>query len=225
MGTSLYELERYEAALPAFAAVVARAAAERSGLGLQGPLRVPAEVVRGGRSSTCSRPARWVSARTRTSRLSCATTPRILLARVRAVRVRAAAAHRVRRRGQRQPEGDRGDGHRRAEDPVAAGGRAREPARAGAARRPRRLFHGGPAAGAGAAGVRGARRHATRDAPNTHYAYGVYLLREEPDRAIEEFKKELQLSPGHVAAHAADRVRVHQALRLGVGAGRGRSRP
>jgi tetratricopeptide (TPR) repeat protein len=38
------------------------------------------------------------------------------------------------------------------------------------------------------------------DAPNAHYAYGVYLLREEPDRAIEEFKKELQLSPGHVAA-------------------------
>jgi tetratricopeptide (TPR) repeat protein len=38
------------------------------------------------------------------------------------------------------------------------------------------------------------------DTPNVHYAFGVYLLREEPDRAIEEFKKELALSPGHVAA-------------------------
>jgi tetratricopeptide (TPR) repeat protein len=38
------------------------------------------------------------------------------------------------------------------------------------------------------------------DAPNVHYAYGVYLLREEPDRAIEEFKKEIARSPGHVPA-------------------------
>lgn len=38
------------------------------------------------------------------------------------------------------------------------------------------------------------------DAPNVRYAYGVYLLREEPDRAIDEFKKELLLSPGHVPA-------------------------
>jgi tetratricopeptide (TPR) repeat protein len=36
------------------------------------------------------------------------------------------------------------------------------------------------------------------DVPNVHYAYGVYLLRGETDRAIEEFKKELARSPGHV---------------------------
>ncbi len=36
------------------------------------------------------------------------------------------------------------------------------------------------------------------DMPNVHYAYGVYLLREEPDKAIEEFKKEIARSPGHV---------------------------
>jgi tetratricopeptide (TPR) repeat protein len=32
---------------------------------------------------------------------------------------------------------------------------------------------------------------------NVHYANGVYLLMEQPDRAIEEFKKELELQPGH----------------------------
>lgn len=36
------------------------------------------------------------------------------------------------------------------------------------------------------------------DAPNAHYAYGVYLLEDEPDRAIEEFQQELKGSPGHV---------------------------
>jgi tetratricopeptide (TPR) repeat protein len=36
------------------------------------------------------------------------------------------------------------------------------------------------------------------DAPNVHYAYGVYLLEDEPDRAIEEFQQELKGSPGHV---------------------------
>ena len=35
------------------------------------------------------------------------------------------------------------------------------------------------------------------DSPNVHYAYGVFLLGEDPDRAIEEFKKELKQSPGH----------------------------
>ena len=32
---------------------------------------------------------------------------------------------------------------------------------------------------------------------NVHYAYGVFLLQEKPDRAIEEFKRELELQPGH----------------------------
>ena len=36
------------------------------------------------------------------------------------------------------------------------------------------------------------------DAPNVHYAYGVYLLDEDPARAIEAFQQELKLSPGHV---------------------------
>jgi tetratricopeptide (TPR) repeat protein len=35
------------------------------------------------------------------------------------------------------------------------------------------------------------------ETPNVHYAYGVYLLGEQPDKAIEEFKKELELQPGH----------------------------
>ena len=35
------------------------------------------------------------------------------------------------------------------------------------------------------------------DSANVHYAYGIFLLGEDPDRAIEEFKKELKQSPGH----------------------------
>ncbi len=35
------------------------------------------------------------------------------------------------------------------------------------------------------------------ETPNVHYANGVYLLSEEPDKAIDEFKKELELQPGH----------------------------
>jgi tetratricopeptide (TPR) repeat protein len=35
------------------------------------------------------------------------------------------------------------------------------------------------------------------ETPNVHYANGVYLLAEQPDKAIDEFKKELELQPGH----------------------------
>lgn len=38
------------------------------------------------------------------------------------------------------------------------------------------------------------------DAPNVHYAYGVYLLDEDPGLAIAAFQQELKLSPGHVPA-------------------------
>ena len=34
------------------------------------------------------------------------------------------------------------------------------------------------------------------ETPNVHYANGVYLLAEQPDKAIEEFKKELEIQPG-----------------------------
>src|SRR5262245_36332188 len=36
------------------------------------------------------------------------------------------------------------------------------------------------------------------DSPSVHYAYGVLLLNEDPDRRIEEFKKALALQPGSV---------------------------
>ena len=55
------------------------------------------------------------------------------------------------------------------------------------------------------------------DSPNVHYAYGVFLLGEDPDRALEEFKKELKQSPGALVVDAADRLRVHQAVGLGSG--------
>jgi tetratricopeptide (TPR) repeat protein len=35
------------------------------------------------------------------------------------------------------------------------------------------------------------------ETPNVNYAYGVYLLLEDPDRALDAFKKELELQPGH----------------------------
>ncbi len=35
------------------------------------------------------------------------------------------------------------------------------------------------------------------EVPNVHYAYGVFLLQEYPDRAIEAFKRELEIQPGH----------------------------
>ena len=35
------------------------------------------------------------------------------------------------------------------------------------------------------------------DTPNVHYAFGVHLLQEQPDRAIEEFQRELELQPDH----------------------------
>jgi tetratricopeptide (TPR) repeat protein len=35
------------------------------------------------------------------------------------------------------------------------------------------------------------------ETPNVHYANGVYLSSEQPDKAIDEFKRELELQPGH----------------------------
>lgn len=36
--------------------------------------------------------------------------------------------------------------------------------------------------------------------PNVHYAYGTFLLPEEPDTALEEFRRELRTSPNHYHA-------------------------
>lgn len=35
------------------------------------------------------------------------------------------------------------------------------------------------------------------ETPNVHYARAVFFLQEKPDRAIDEFKRELELQPGH----------------------------
>ena len=35
------------------------------------------------------------------------------------------------------------------------------------------------------------------ETPNVHYAYGVFLLQEQPDKAIDELKRELELQPDH----------------------------
>ena len=36
--------------------------------------------------------------------------------------------------------------------------------------------------------------------PNVHYAFGVFLLQEQPDRGLAEFKRELELQPAHPAS-------------------------
>ena len=38
------------------------------------------------------------------------------------------------------------------------------------------------------------------DTPNVHYAYGVFLLIDTPDAALDEFRRELKFSPAHVPA-------------------------
>jgi len=38
------------------------------------------------------------------------------------------------------------------------------------------------------------------ETPNVHYAYGVFLLIEQPDKAIEQFKRELTFQPNHSAS-------------------------
>jgi tetratricopeptide (TPR) repeat protein len=35
-------------------------------------------------------------------------------------------------------------------------------------------------------------------AAGVHYAYGIFLMRDAPDAALDEFRRELELSPGHV---------------------------
>jgi predicted Zn-dependent protease len=36
--------------------------------------------------------------------------------------------------------------------------------------------------------------------PNIHYAFGVYMLPQDADAALKEFKRELEISPNHYAA-------------------------
>jgi tetratricopeptide (TPR) repeat protein len=38
------------------------------------------------------------------------------------------------------------------------------------------------------------------ETPNVHYAFGVFLMAEQPEKAIDEFKSELRVSPQHVWA-------------------------
>ena len=56
--------------------------------------------------------------------------------------------------------------------------------------------------------VRALRRLAEKypDAPNVHYAYGLYLSLEHPDEALEQFRQELRISPDHAMA----RVQIAQ---------------
>jgi tetratricopeptide (TPR) repeat protein len=35
------------------------------------------------------------------------------------------------------------------------------------------------------------------DAPNVHYAYGVFMLNQDADAALKEFRRELEISPSH----------------------------
>ena len=39
------------------------------------------------------------------------------------------------------------------------------------------------------------------DVPNVHYAFGVFLMSDDPDRALKEFDRELSVQPSHAASH------------------------
>lgn len=39
------------------------------------------------------------------------------------------------------------------------------------------------------------------DVPNVHYAFGVFLMSDNPDRALKEFERELVVQPSHATSH------------------------
>ena len=39
------------------------------------------------------------------------------------------------------------------------------------------------------------------DVPNVHYAFGVFLMSDDPDRALKEFERELSVQPSHATSH------------------------
>jgi tetratricopeptide (TPR) repeat protein len=39
------------------------------------------------------------------------------------------------------------------------------------------------------------------EVPHVHYAFAVFLLTDDPDRAIREFERELAIQPGHATSH------------------------
>ena len=51
------------------------------------------------------------------------------------------------------------------------------------------------------------------ETPNVHYAYGVFLLQEQPDKAIEEFKTGARAAAGACVVVDADRLRVPEGER------------
>jgi len=49
------------------------------------------------------------------------------------------------------------------------------------------------------------------DAPNVHYAYGVFLMNQDADAALKEFRRELEISPSHPAVDGSVGLRVYEA--------------
>ena len=61
------------------------------------------------------------------------------------------------------------------------------------------------------------------ETPHVHYAFGSFLVNEQGDRAIEEFKSELKISTRHPLAKLQIAYRVHPPRRVGIGAAVGRA--
>ena len=59
------------------------------------------------------------------------------------------------------------------------------------------------------------------DTPNVHYAYGVFLLGEQPEKAIELFQRELKVSPQNVYAKLQIAFAHIRARRVRAGAALG----
>ena len=46
--------------------------------------------------------------------------------------------------------------------------------------------------------------------PNVHYGFGVFMLSQDADVAMKEFKRELEISPNHFPAMVANGFRVFE---------------
>ena len=119
-----------------------------------------------------------------------------------------ADARRVRRERERQPACHRSHGHRDAADGDAAERSAAGPPRDGPDGRSRQLHDGDAQMTAAPRTAFEALVARYPETPNVHYAYGVFLLIEQPDKAIEEFKRELRDSAEPPGVTDADRLRI-----------------
>ena len=225
-GTAYYTLDQFPQCRESFRKVVRLAPKNGARLRVPRPLRVRAQGIR----PVAAAPAAVAHARRRRRagpRRRRAISRRHSHDAHGAVRAGARDARRVRGRRQRQPARDRGDGHRHAADAAAADRDAAGSPRDGPDGRPRQLpdgdaQHRGRGARRSRRSSRAIRRRRTSTTPTA-----CSCCRRKREKAIEEFKRELELQPEHPwslmqmafeylkQGDAADRAAVGEAGRRG----------